>query len=97
MIGVSRKPNDSTRWGNVDSMGSAATVMRKRMMKMEDKRIDGLVKKWTAVPPPENNDDALPYPTHEGVIEVAGKTLHVFVLNDGMRVIDEQSLIDFFS
>ena len=51
--------------------------------------------KWEVVPPPTDNHDNLPYPTHEGVLEIAGHKLKCFVLNTGERVIDADSVWNF--
>lgn len=43
----------------------------------------------------EYNSDDL-FATHEGFLEIAGRQLKVYQLNDGQRVFDADSVAEFF-
>lgn len=55
--------------------------------------IDSVVKpvKYETLP-----DGDLPYATHEGILDLGGVKLKVCVLNTGQRVIDKESIMDYF-
>lgn len=67
--------------------------MSEKSKKPIDVMLDAVV--WEAVPPSKTGS-GLPYPTHKGILEIAGYKLNVLVLSTGERVIEEQSLIEFF-
>jgi hypothetical protein len=46
--------------------------------------------------PPEGWDGKLPYAVWSGMLDIFGVELEVAVLNDGQRVITEESLARFF-
>ena len=49
-----------------------------------------------AVPPPEENPDNLPFPTHEGEMRIGSFKLRVYQLNTGQRIINADDLNAFF-
>jgi hypothetical protein len=51
---------------------------------------------WQTVENAPSEDD-LPYATHEGWLEIQGARLHVFQLNDGSRVIEQESFERFLT
>ncbi len=51
---------------------------------------------YKEVPRAENQENDLPYVTHEGKLTLFGKELTVYVLSNGQRIIPEESLINFF-
>lgn len=54
---------------------------------------------WTAVEPPSlevQAEDGLPYPTHEGELEIMGVKLDVLTLSNGQRIITEESMCRLF-
>jgi hypothetical protein len=58
-----------------------------------DIMLDGLVwKELKKVHPGEH----LPYATHEGILTIGDCKLRCYQLNDGRRVITEESIMEFF-
>ena len=60
-----------------------------------DAFIDSIVTPVVYETPPDTSD-GLPYVTHEGVIAIEGITLKVYVLSNGVRVIDKEDLENLF-
>jgi hypothetical protein len=58
-----------------------------------DMMLDGIEWKATGVVDP---GDGTLFATHEGTLTIGSDILMVYVLNDGRRVISEDSLIKFF-
>lgn len=62
-----------------------------------DMMLDGL--EWKEVPPPvviDHGDGDVPYATHSGVLEIAGKSLRCYRLSNGQAVFHADDLNDFF-
>ena len=43
-----------------------------------------------------NNDDGLPYVTHEGILNIADLSITVYVLNNGQRIIPREEMERIF-
>lgn len=56
--------------------------------------VDNVVKPIVNIQPPT---DGTPYATHEGVLEIEGKTLKCYILNTGQRIFNMQDVDDFFN
>ena len=52
---------------------------------------------WKALATGEPSDDGIPVATHEGILRIGNAELKVYQLSNGVRVIEEQSLVRFFS
>lgn len=61
-------------------------------MKPIDKLFDGL--DWKELPHDQPSD--IPIATHEGILKIGSHELRVYQLSNGMRVIEESDLIQFF-
>lgn len=61
--------------------------------------LDGVV--WTAVTPDRpigpDNDDGVPYATHEGVLDIMGRKLRCYRLNTWQAVFNAEDVEAFFS
>jgi hypothetical protein len=60
-----------------------------------DRLLDGL--NWQVLPPARDPLPGTLYATHQGVLKIGGAELKCYTLNNGQRVIDQESLEKFFS
>ncbi len=58
-----------------------------------ERLLDGV--DWTDLPEPEDKDGL--YAVREGMVEIGAARFKVYVLNDGQRVFDADSVADFFT
>lgn len=59
-----------------------------------DVMLDSVV--WTGCESLDRHD-GLPYPTHEGVLDIAGAKIRVYQLNTGVRICDADDIENFFT
>lgn len=51
---------------------------------------------WEVLPPIEVSIDGVPVATHRGILRIGDKELECCILNDGRRIIRQESLENFF-
>lgn len=51
---------------------------------------------WKPLPEWAQEADEIPHATHEAILEIGGRQLRVYQLNNGMRVINAGDLQEFF-
>lgn len=59
-----------------------------------DEMIDQIAVK--EMPKPANIQDGELYATHEGIMQIGDKSLRVYILSDGKRIIDAEDVDNFF-
>ena len=52
---------------------------------------------WKPITVQQDISDEMPYATHQGTLKIGDIEIEVVQLNNGTRIIPEQSLVKFFS